>query len=256
MERVITPIQPPLQPGTPVRQQPTGGFTSTSNSANPTFTVLKATAIQQALGHPLAYVRVLMQVSHRASMDPSCGTAWESSLDGVRTAACLSRNEHIRQRTGLLSQCLPIPFVDFLSSRSFTSFTSSSEVCLQRRWRSRPVSRLRLFTPVESRLLVHHDKSRRGRPWTLIYLTPRASLSFSARLKLEYRAIKNDRRGTNVFRKYEQGRDWRAIDSIFVLQTLREVRCQSWGILVSHPFQGSARFCGDDVSWKPSLSTL
>ncbi len=63
-ERIITPIQPPVQPGTPVRQQPTGGFTSTPNSANPTFTVLKATTIQHALGHPLAYVRVLMQVSY------------------------------------------------------------------------------------------------------------------------------------------------------------------------------------------------
>lgn len=29
---------------------------------NPTFAVLKATAIQQALGHPLNYARVLMQV--------------------------------------------------------------------------------------------------------------------------------------------------------------------------------------------------
>lgn len=29
---------------------------------NPTFAVLKATALQQALGHPLAYARVLMQV--------------------------------------------------------------------------------------------------------------------------------------------------------------------------------------------------
>jgi hypothetical protein len=62
-ERIITPIQPPLQPGAPVRQQPTGGFTSTPNSANPTFTVLRATTLQLAVGHPLAYVRVLMQVS-------------------------------------------------------------------------------------------------------------------------------------------------------------------------------------------------
>jgi hypothetical protein len=64
VERVIAPIQPPIQPGTPVQQQPTGGFTSTPNSANPTFTVLKATALQQAIGHPLAYVRVLMQVRY------------------------------------------------------------------------------------------------------------------------------------------------------------------------------------------------
>ena len=63
-ERIITPIQPPVQPGTPVQQQPTGGFTSTPNSANPTFAVLKATALQQALGHPMAYARVLMQVKY------------------------------------------------------------------------------------------------------------------------------------------------------------------------------------------------
>ena len=32
---------------------------------NPTFAVLKATALQQALGHPLAYARVLMQVKDK-----------------------------------------------------------------------------------------------------------------------------------------------------------------------------------------------
>jgi hypothetical protein len=63
-ERLLAPIQPPLPAGTPVREQPTGGFTSTFNSANPTFAVLKATALQQALGHPMAYARVLMQVKY------------------------------------------------------------------------------------------------------------------------------------------------------------------------------------------------
>ena len=63
-ERIITPIQPPVQPGAPVRQEPAGGFTSTPNSANPTFTVLRATTMQLAIGHPLAYVRVLMQVRY------------------------------------------------------------------------------------------------------------------------------------------------------------------------------------------------
>ncbi|UJR38069.1 hypothetical protein I4U23_030750 [Adineta vaga] len=63
-ERIVTPIQPPVQPGSSVRQQPQGGFTSTPNSANPTFTVLKATTIQHALGHPLAYARVLMQLGY------------------------------------------------------------------------------------------------------------------------------------------------------------------------------------------------
>ena len=64
VERLIAPVQPPLPAGTPVQEQPTGGFTSTPNSANPTFAVLKATALQQALGHPMAYARVLMQVNY------------------------------------------------------------------------------------------------------------------------------------------------------------------------------------------------
>jgi len=63
-ERYIAPIQPPLPAGTPVRPQPTGGFTSTYNSANPTFTALKATTLQQVIGHPMNYVRVLMQMGY------------------------------------------------------------------------------------------------------------------------------------------------------------------------------------------------
>jgi hypothetical protein len=63
-ERVITPIQPPLQPRIPVGQQHTGVFASAPNAANPTFTVLKATTIPLVIGHPLAYVRVLMQVRY------------------------------------------------------------------------------------------------------------------------------------------------------------------------------------------------
>ncbi len=61
-ERLVAPIQTPLPAGTPVQEQPTGGFTSTFNSANPTFTVLKSTVLQQVIGHPMAYARVLMQV--------------------------------------------------------------------------------------------------------------------------------------------------------------------------------------------------
>jgi hypothetical protein len=56
-ERLIAPLQ---TAGASVQEQPTGGF----NSANPTFAVLKATAFQQALGHPMAYARVLMQVKN------------------------------------------------------------------------------------------------------------------------------------------------------------------------------------------------
>lgn len=43
--------------------------TSPANSSSATFAVLKATALQQAVGHPLSYARVLMQV--------------ESSSDGL-----------------------------------------------------------------------------------------------------------------------------------------------------------------------------
>jgi hypothetical protein len=62
-ERLLTPIQLPLPSGTPGQEQPKGGFLATWNSGNPTFAVLKATALQQAFGHPMAYARVLMQVN-------------------------------------------------------------------------------------------------------------------------------------------------------------------------------------------------
>lgn len=45
--------------GTSGREQEAAGPTS---AANPMFAVLKVTAFQQALGHPVAYARVLMQV--------------------------------------------------------------------------------------------------------------------------------------------------------------------------------------------------
>ncbi|CAF1074315.1 unnamed protein product [Rotaria sp. Silwood1] len=60
-ERVVTPI---IQPRTTVQQQSTGGFSSASISANPTFTALKGTTLQLALGHPLTYVRALMQMGY------------------------------------------------------------------------------------------------------------------------------------------------------------------------------------------------
>ena len=47
---------------TPGQEQSTDAAKSTANAANPTFAVLKATGLQTALGHPLAYARVLMQV--------------------------------------------------------------------------------------------------------------------------------------------------------------------------------------------------
>ena len=69
VERVIVPIQTPLPAGTPVREQVTGGFTATGNSANATFAVVKATVLQQAFGHPMSYARVLMQVRRHFSSE-------------------------------------------------------------------------------------------------------------------------------------------------------------------------------------------
>ena len=62
VERLLAPIQTPATAGVPIHEPATGGLSSTLNSANPTFGVLKATAMQQAFGHPMAYARVLMQV--------------------------------------------------------------------------------------------------------------------------------------------------------------------------------------------------
>lgn len=60
-ERVVIPIQRPIQTGASARDRVTGGFTPPPTSA---FAALKTTTIQQALGHPLAYVRVLMQLGY------------------------------------------------------------------------------------------------------------------------------------------------------------------------------------------------
>ncbi len=64
IERVITPIQPPVQSGAQSRQNLTDGLNPTPNSGNPSFATLKATTFQVAFGHPLNYVRVLMQVRY------------------------------------------------------------------------------------------------------------------------------------------------------------------------------------------------
>lgn len=68
-ERVVTPIHPPVQPRAPVRPLPTAGLNSAPNATNPTFSVLRATTLQLAVGHPLAYARVLMQVRYSKSMN-------------------------------------------------------------------------------------------------------------------------------------------------------------------------------------------
>ncbi|CAF2429929.1 unnamed protein product [Rotaria sp. Silwood2] len=55
---------PLIQPRTAAQQQPTRGFSVTSISANPTFAALKGTTMQLVLGHPFAYVRILMQMGY------------------------------------------------------------------------------------------------------------------------------------------------------------------------------------------------
>lgn len=55
-ERVVTPIQLPVD-------RPNRFNRNVDPQAKTLFTVLRSTTIQQTLGHPLAYVRVLMQVS-------------------------------------------------------------------------------------------------------------------------------------------------------------------------------------------------
>lgn len=62
VERVVTPIQPPVRTGASIRQNLTGGLTPPANSPNPTFATLKATTVTLAFGYPLAYIRALMQV--------------------------------------------------------------------------------------------------------------------------------------------------------------------------------------------------
>ncbi|CAF3301269.1 unnamed protein product [Rotaria socialis] len=58
-DRVITPVASNVQP-----QPTTSGFASVSSSVTPTFTALKGAALQQVVGHPFAYVRVLMQMGY------------------------------------------------------------------------------------------------------------------------------------------------------------------------------------------------
>jgi hypothetical protein len=53
--------------------------------------------------------------------------------------------------------------------------------------------------------------------------------------------IKANQYGITVCKKY--AKQWMDILRIcFSVEILREVRCQSWGILLSHPFQGKIDF--------------
>lgn len=62
---VITPIQQPLSSTTTsVQQRVLSGLNTPANSSKPTFAVLRTTSLQVALGHPLNYVRTLMQMGY------------------------------------------------------------------------------------------------------------------------------------------------------------------------------------------------
>jgi len=100
----------------------TSSFVSKDEEVNGTFAVLKATTFQQALGHPLSYARVLMQVDEL--LDLSCRFGF-FDLVGLRTVACLSRKNFVRQRNFILPECLSLLFV------CFCLFFSNTNFCLQ-----------------------------------------------------------------------------------------------------------------------------
>lgn len=177
-----------LQPGTPVLQQATGGFTSTSNSANPTFTVLKTTAIQQALGHPLAYVRVLMQMGYEPLPAYRGTNIFGKEL--VYYPNVFRYLKYVYNVDGVLGLY-----------RGFGCSLLSKVVC----WYT--TTKVDEFLgPVEAR--VPNDKERPS---------------------------------------------WNKC----IQKTLREVRCQSWGILVSHPFQVMAIRCmGQFIGREQAYSSI
>ncbi|CAF0999393.1 unnamed protein product [Adineta steineri] len=188
VERIVTPIQPPLQPGTPVRQQPTGGFTSTANSANPTFAVLKTTTIQHAIGHPLAYVRVLMQMGYEPL--PAYRGKNLFGKETLYYPNVFRYLQYIYNTDGFLGLY-----------RGFGCSLLSKVVCW---YTTTKVDEL--LGPVEPRVPNSQEKP--------------------------------------TWNKCTQ-------------KVLREVRCQSWGILVSHPFQVMAVRCmGQFVGGEKAYSSL
>ena len=63
-ERVVTPIQLPVDRNGAGRSSLASRYNQPADAGTKTaFAVVRSTAIQQTIGHPLAYVRVLMQVS-------------------------------------------------------------------------------------------------------------------------------------------------------------------------------------------------
>ncbi|CAF1063675.1 unnamed protein product [Rotaria sp. Silwood1] len=160
--------------GTSPRAQVTVGSTATPNTANPTFAVLKATTLQQALGHPVTYARVLMQIGYEPLPAYRGKTLFgKETLFYPNVFRYLKYVYNIDGVMGLY--------------RGFGCTLLSKLVCW---YTTTQVDQL--LGPVE--VTVPNDETK-----------PR----------------------------------W----NVCVKKTLREVRCQSWGILLSHPFQVMAIRC-------------
>ncbi|CAF0964633.1 unnamed protein product [Adineta ricciae] len=188
VERVVTPIQPPVQSGSTLRQRAQGGLSSSANSAKSTFTVLKATTIQHALGHPLAYARVLMQAGYEP-LPPYRATNLfgKEALYYPNTFRYL---RHIYNVDGFIGLY-----------RGFGCSLLSKVVC----WYT--TTKIdELLGPVESQ-----TSGNQAKP---------------------------------TWNKCTQ-------------KILREVRCQSWGVLLSHPFQVMAIRCmGQFVGREKAYSSI
>ncbi|CAF2566421.1 unnamed protein product [Rotaria sp. Silwood2] len=161
-------------PGASVREQTTVGSIGTPNSVNPTFAVLKATAFQQVLGHPVTYARTLMQMGYEPLPAYRGKTLFgKETLFYPNVFRYLKYVYNIDGVMGLY--------------RGFGCTFLSKMVCW---YTTTKVDQI--LGPVELTVTTDDNKPR-----------------------------------------------W----DICIKKTLREVRCQSWGILLSHPFQVMAIRC-------------
>jgi len=174
-EQLVAPTLP-----TTVRNP--SGFPTTLNSANPTFVVLKATCLQTALGHPMAFVRALMQMGYE-----------------------------------------PLP-----AYRGTNLFGKET-----------------IYYPNVFRYLrfVYNSDGLTG-------LYRGFGCSLMAKVVCWYTTTKVDELLGPVDKQQNEQLTWHKC----LQKTLREVRCQSWGILVSHPFQVMAvrcmaQFVGKETSY-------
>lgn len=177
-ERVVTPIQLPVD-------RPNRFNRNVDPQGKTLFTVLRSTTIQQTLGHPLAYVRVLMQLGYEPL--PSVRGRNIFGKEVLFYPNVLRYLQYIFRKEGVLGLY-----------RGF-GLTVASKVV---NW----------------------------------YATTKADELFE---------MPNARSGN----ENEQP----TLNS-FIQKNLREVRCQSWGILISHPFQvmalrSMAQFIGQEQKY-------